>query len=368
MFKRKQIIVLILCTIIVCIPFVQALSIAVPGRYVISLEKDEAITKAINTIQDEVPDINNIAYGSVRYYLLSNRIIEPLVWVGHGNEDGINSVKGKITWESFAQDILASPASDIVLSCYSSELYKQELLTKQDVITFNEEVDATLGGLVTSWFLTGENTILQRAIDYSFSLQSREISYEPLFDLDPGLGGGTGGSMNLPSTYSELSNPFYQSNYVFLKLSGIELVFHLVMLGVLILQILFAIYISPNLTIFQEYAESFFVFGTVQLLTTAYLYQSGQMSSNEAIGNVAGAMFDSLEALWEVICNAPAGEIALLLAYLGIAIVLLIGQFIVDTQTGGLGTFLRITTIVALTLSFIINLVEDMLDENYIVG
>lgn len=351
-----------------CMPFVQALSTAVPGRYVIYLEKDQAITKAIDIIQDEVPDINNIAYGSVKYYLLSNRIIEPLVWVGHGNEDGINSAKGKITWESFAQDISVSPASDIVLSCYSSELYKQGLLTKQDVITFNEEVDAILGGLVTSWFLTGESTILQRAIDYSFSLQSREISYEPLIDLDPGLGGGTGGSFNLPSSYNQLSNSFYQSNYVFLKLSGIELAFHLVMLGVLILQILFAIYISPNLTIFQEYAESFFIFGTVQLLTTAYLYNSGQMSANEAIGNVAGACFDSLDALWDAICHAPAGEIALLLTYLGIAIILTICQLIVDTQTAGLATFLRIVTIVALTLSFILNLVEDMFDENYIVG
>ncbi|MHA1687174.1 MAG: hypothetical protein ACTSYD_12350 [Candidatus Heimdallarchaeaceae archaeon] len=330
----------ILCAIILCIPFVQAFSIAVPGRYVISLEKDQVISKAIDTIHDQVPDIKEITYGSIRYYLLSNRIIEPLVWVGHGNDDGINSAEGKITWESFAQDISASPASDIVLSCYSSELYKQELLTKQDVITFNEEIDATLGGLITAWFITSDITILQRAIDYSFSLQSKDASYEALIDLDPGLDGGTGGSMSLPSSYSELSNSFYQSNYVFLKLSGVELAFHLVMLGVLILQILFAIYVSPNLSIFQEYAESFFLLGTVQLLTTAYLYQIGLMTTNEAVSNIAGACFDSLDALWDAICHAPAGEIALLLVYLGIAVVLTIGQLIVDTQTAGLATFL----------------------------
>ncbi|MBN1330251.1 MAG: hypothetical protein JXA54_12325, partial [Candidatus Heimdallarchaeota archaeon] len=67
MFERKQFTVLLFCVLIVSMPFVQAFSTAVPGSYVIYLEKDQPITQAMDTMKEQMPDISSIAYGSVKY-------------------------------------------------------------------------------------------------------------------------------------------------------------------------------------------------------------------------------------------------------------------------------------------------------------
>ncbi len=79
MLEMRQISFLMICVIVVGIPLVQALSTNVPGRYIIQMGNDQTINHAIDTIQEEVPDISTISYGSLKYHLLLHRIMEPLV-------------------------------------------------------------------------------------------------------------------------------------------------------------------------------------------------------------------------------------------------------------------------------------------------
>lgn len=150
MIEKKHLTIIILCAIIVSMPFLQAFSTAVPGEYVIQLERDKTITKTMDTLQDNIPQLSSITYGSWKYLLLAHRIVEPLVWIGHGDKEGINTFHGKLSWERFSHDVVLSPSMDIILSCYSQELITETSLTSNEVVTFRGEIDATLGGLVTA--------------------------------------------------------------------------------------------------------------------------------------------------------------------------------------------------------------------------
>ncbi|MGC9779404.1 MAG: hypothetical protein HZR80_09205 [Candidatus Heimdallarchaeota archaeon] len=87
--KSKKITLVFIIAMMVSIPFIHAFSTFVPGMVAIQLDKDDAIINASETLQENIPEISVIEYGSFKYHLMAHRIIQPLVWIGHGDEVGI---------------------------------------------------------------------------------------------------------------------------------------------------------------------------------------------------------------------------------------------------------------------------------------
>jgi hypothetical protein len=97
--NKKKLAILILISIVVSFSFVQSFSSVLPGNYIIELDSDETISNAISTIKKNVPKTAVVKYGSLKHLLISHRIVNPLIWIGHGNKEGINSQQDLIPWD-----------------------------------------------------------------------------------------------------------------------------------------------------------------------------------------------------------------------------------------------------------------------------
>lgn len=153
------------------------------------------------------------------------------------------------------------------------------------------------------------------------------------------------------------------------KMSGIELVYHILMLFVLVVQILLAIYVSYNqFNFFQTAAAEFFVVGVLSLLISFAYYNDGAMTIGELKENLCGVLHDVLECFISAYGAASLGEqIAFaILTYLGV--VLFILQLCLDAASGGAATFLRIAVTTSLVAIYIANFMVDLLDNDYVVG
>ncbi len=60
MLEKKQFSIILLCAFIIGMPLVNAFSTNVPGRYIFKMDAGPTIDQAINTIQEEVPDVSII--------------------------------------------------------------------------------------------------------------------------------------------------------------------------------------------------------------------------------------------------------------------------------------------------------------------
>ncbi|MBN1330663.1 MAG: hypothetical protein JXA54_14410 [Candidatus Heimdallarchaeota archaeon] len=373
MFERKQFTVLLFCAFVVSMPYVQAFSTAAPGRYVIYLEEDQSITQTLVTMKEQMPDISSIAYGSVKYQLLVHRITEPLVWVGHGDKEGINTAQGKLSWGRFAQEVKRSPMMDIVLSCYSSELLEQKVLTGQDAITFTGEIDATLGGLVATWLLTGETTVLQHAIERSLSLHCGKVAYDPLHELDPGEPGGDPTISQMLQQIADLPTNYYDlegsQQYFIHNLSGVELCFHIASLVLLVIEI--ALVLSIGLEEFSFIAAGmidFYTTGIVSFLMAIASYYTGIITEAEVIDEIVGSITTIGECLVKAFQSSPTWEKILFGALVGINVLFLLIEFFTDAFTGGLATAARVIISITLITLFVYDFVYDLCDDNCIIG
>ncbi len=156
-FTNKAKIAVFVMVIMASVPFIQAFSTFVPGTFVIHLDREDAIDSASNTLRENIPELNILEYGSLKYQLLAHRIIQPLIWIGHGNKEGICINNELSSWEDFSKDLQYTPSKDVVLSCYSQQVIDQSSLTQEKVITFNGEIDAIYGSLIVSYLFTGED-------------------------------------------------------------------------------------------------------------------------------------------------------------------------------------------------------------------
>lgn len=109
---------------IVSVPFLQAFSVPIPGSYAIKIDDDSAIDSAILILQDNTPNINVIEYDSLKYHLFLHRIIQPIVWIGHGSTQGIQINNKLQSWSDFSKDVVSTPGIDVILSCNSYEIIK----------------------------------------------------------------------------------------------------------------------------------------------------------------------------------------------------------------------------------------------------
>ncbi|MGC9781298.1 MAG: hypothetical protein HZR80_18800 [Candidatus Heimdallarchaeota archaeon] len=369
-------------------PFVQSFSTFVPGMYAIELDRDGSITNAVDTLKENVPNINIIEYGSAKHLFLSHRIIEPIVWIGHGDKEGISTTTGKLSWLSFSKELFISPSIDIVLSCHSGELVSQTPLTDEKVLTFNNDIDSIYGSLIVSYLLTGQQSIITEAANHYWSILKSETEYQPLIDLDPG-GGDDGGDTgdddsggndstdpdisvliqqiaDMPDSYAQIK---YLQDYVFYKMSGIELGFHLISLIILVIELVLACTLAPyQFTFIQAAAIDFMTVGIVSMLTGMAYYVDGQMTEAELVDEFLGSFSVIGECIWKAYKATTIWERITFIALLVAGGIILSLQLLGDALTAGAVTAIRITVSVILIGLYIYDFMYDFFDDDYVVG
>ena len=368
---KREIQISLVLSIIVGMTVIAALSTPVPGTFAIRLENDDSVANASEVLESTVPGISVIEYKSLKYDLLSHRIVNPIVWIGHGNEEGIATENELISWSDFSDEISNTLSNDIVLACHSSNLIEQTTLTDQDVFTFNGEIDSKFGALVTAYLITQDKEIYDATIDHIFALYANEVEYNPLpYYLDDGGGGGGGINpdpiVNCPDTYEEATT---DTSYVFAKMSGVELGYHILMLVMLFFDLILGYACSKaGLNFFATFATEFWLAGFPILLFSFVLHSRGSLSDEQLTEDIFGSFLDSGEAFTQAWHASSAGEKAAIIAFFAAAGIILLLEFVVDFFTGALATFVRTAIAVTLVLLFIYDFVVDCSDDNTYVG
>ncbi len=359
--------ILIISSLISSVIFIQALSTSVPGTIVVQLDEDASIKSASRVLQENVKGISILKYNSFKFLLISNRILQPIIWIGHGSIKGISINKELIKWNDFSNEIEKSRSKDIILSCHSNEIIQQTDLTENDALTFYGKIDSNLGGLISAYILTRSELVLTKVMAYQNSLIRGDVDFNPLFDLDDGSGGGSSISFNFPSTFYVTQ---FTTGYVFFQLSGIELSWHLVMLIVLVLNLIIGApavpaefsLVTKTAVGFYQYAISYFLIGF------AY-YVNGDMTGAEFFEHVCSAAGEIAESFGSALANATDAEWSLVLLYLVLAGIIIGAEAFVDAITAsGAATAIRIIVTMAAIAMYLTDFVSDCIDSDGIVG
>lgn len=367
--KRKVQISLVI-SIIVGMTIITALSNPVPGTFAIQLEKDDSINAASEVLKSNIPGISFIEYKSFKYDLIAHRIIAPSVWIGHGDEEGIATEEELLSWDDFSQEISLTPANDIVLACHSGNLLEQTSLTQKDVFTFNGEIDATFGALVTALLITKNENLFDTAIDHINALYTGQVQFNPLeVFLDPGPGGGGGITdpvMQVPETYEEAVTDY---SYVFAKLSGVEFGYHILMLVIMIFNLAIGFAgANAGLNFFQTFAIQFYVLALPALLFSLVLHSRGTLSDDQLCEDVFGSFNDGFEAFVQAWHESSAGDKAAVIAMLVAGGIIIVAEALLDIFCGGACTIIRTLATIAVVLLWIYDFACDCIDANTYVG
>ena len=374
MRKIKGINILIM-TVIFGMTIIPALSTAVPGNFAVQLARDNTINKASTVLEENMPGINVIEYGSFRYALIAHRIVTPTVWIGHGDENGIATNDEQISWREFSEEIARTPTSDVILACHSSELLTQTTLTDKDAFTFKGEIDATIGALITAYLLTKSDSVFDELLNHASSIMGHEANFEPLY-IDMGdIGGGTPDpdpdptpSIDCPSTYQAATSDY---SYVFAKLSGVELAYWIIMLVILIFDLVVGFACAHSGLKFIECAViEFWLCGLPALITALAFHADGQMTDDQLTEEIlaTNTLTAFISCFAEAYNDLNAGEKAVFIAFLVAAGLVMAAEVILDIFFGGACTGIRTAVSIALVLGYIYGFSKDCIDYDTVVG
>jgi hypothetical protein len=365
MSKFKKIMFVLIAFTVLSIPFTQSLIMSVPGIYAVKLDSDENILVAEQTLKNNIKGISFLEYGSIKFQLRSHRVIQPIIWIGHGEKDGI-AINGVLTpWLDFSKNIQQSISRDIVLSCYSIEIIHQSSLTKKDVMVFNGEIDAALGGLVASYIITKSDETLDKICDQFISLARNEVPYLPLV-LVGDIGGGGDSEYYMPPTIEKAQTSY---KYVIWKLSGVELGYHIIMLCLLFLELLIGYCISkmPDAPWWFVLINKFW-YTVPGICVSLGLYLDGLMTKDA----LAADFLDTIDWFWGCLRSAwdamTTGEKWEFVGYFILGGVVLALQIVGDIFLCGTCTFIRTAASIAMVVYYLYGVIADCVDTDTIVG
>ncbi len=183
---RKQIVfTTIISLILLSSPLVVTYSQPLNTTLLVSMKKgDSTISIAINLILQNYPNAIVVDYHSLRYALTISRVIGPVLWIGHGNEIGIETNDGVISWKEMVEESELTINSDYFLSCYSSNI--REFTTNNHILTFGDAVDVTIASNIALFALTNNFEYIDNAINCYQQIISGIKRYTPLMPIDEG--------------------------------------------------------------------------------------------------------------------------------------------------------------------------------------
>ena len=195
----------LLIVLIMSMSVITAITSPVMGVTIVKMGDNNAIDKSILAIREDVPNPYILEYSSLEFSLRISHCFGPVIWIGHGNDQGISTDNLQMSWVEFASNIEKTPSKDIVLSCDSKNLIKQTDLEETDVFTFEGEIDAVIGGLFSSYLITRSQTIIDKLFVRASNIVSGIAQKEVLaFVVDDGGGGGS----TTPTINYIVPNPF----------------------------------------------------------------------------------------------------------------------------------------------------------------
>ncbi|MDF1541227.1 MAG: hypothetical protein P1Q69_20180, partial [Candidatus Thorarchaeota archaeon] len=148
------------------------------GNTVIVMHHDASVDISLKTLQEQTGPLHVIEYGSAEYLLVIHRLVDSVIWLSHGSDDGILTETGYMEWVSFAKILDMTRATDIVLACNSDNL---DAFVKNPVITFSGSIDARFGAAIVAWLLTASITSLSFVFEIFIKLMTHDLSLLPLY-------------------------------------------------------------------------------------------------------------------------------------------------------------------------------------------
>ena len=359
--QKTKLLIIVTCLIFLTLsmPFVQALTTPIPNQLVVRLDDSQAVTEAIENLEQNIPNAVVVDYDSAKYNLKYWRFLGVAIWVSHGSEEGV-MINGELTqWDVLEDPIKGTLNKDIVLTCYSSAILEQTDLSISNVLTFGGEVDAVIGSLVVSYAISQNDAIIPKLISRMNEISTTPSCVEPLrFLLDPGGGGGSGGGVVTPPT----------PNYVLHHLSIIELRYHLVSLFLLIALVLVNLYIPADLPFVQKMAIEFGIAAWLTVTVTLKFLAEGSITLEAAIGDIIGWFVDALDIFYAYFMAADTWEkvvigVALFLAMFALAI-----ELAGDAASGGAVTTAKFIAATASFMVLAVSFINDYEDLDTIAG
>ncbi len=292
------------------------------------MHHDSAVSTAVRTITANVPDVRVVEYGSPEYALMIHRVLGRVVWVSHGSDEGILAGSQVLSWQAFSSRTEITPGKDIVLACHSAAMHHY-VENVDNVMTFDGVVDAVLGSLLVSAVITQTPNIIQRFIEYGFSLMRGAYFLNPL-------------------------------SYVFAQLSYDEAGYWLALAMLVLGSALFSYY-NPDMGFWTKTACIAAMAGISEvLITLAYLHLgkiSPMTAATKIVGFILGTMIGAM-------VTALTGN----LLALGIFYACVLATIASWGASAGAIAVAKVVSAFAGVLAFIAGLFTDIIDANTWVG
>jgi len=319
----------------------------VPGVFAVELSNDSTVKNASRTLSQNIQGLTVVEYDSFKYLSLVWRALEPVIWISHSNEEGVQ-IQGKMSdWSALEPLVYRTPNKDIMLSCYSSNLIEETELTSADVFTFNNEIDSTLGALFISYALTGNEKIVEKIIDRAFTLTFNPEMILPLRMVEDGPPPSTP-----PPTYTP-------------GLSQVELGYWIIMVVIFFIGAIVGWYMDPNWSFVQKLGIKLIAVGKIGILTTLAYVGAGYMTWDAAIPKIVGFCFDTLGYLLKALQALTLAEQLLYGLSLILSVIAQIGVYIFSASTL---LWLKIAAIAASGIALCVGIAHDFFDKNDWIG
>ncbi len=198
LYNRYQMIVLSVCLVLATTGYIGAFSTPVANTIIVSFDNTKAESAAIDVLRAEIPNAIVVDFGGLQYNSLKMRSIGPMVFVGHGNDLGMQDDNGLVTKEQISREIETCTSPRIMLlACESKSIAVQDETGR--TFGFGTVVDAELAALevairisVGQMKIDSAVSMLERFLNLASSKVSgeEEILPLPLVVVDPIDGGG----------------------------------------------------------------------------------------------------------------------------------------------------------------------------------
>ncbi|MHA1692962.1 MAG: hypothetical protein ACTSU7_15160 [Candidatus Heimdallarchaeaceae archaeon] len=346
----------LLIVLVMSMSVITAITSPVMGVTIVKMGDNNAIDKSILAIREDVPNPSILEYNSLEFSLKISHCFGPVIWIGHGNDQGIETENFQMSWVDFASNIEKTPAKDVVLSCDSKNLLKQTDLEETDVFTFEESIDAVIGGLFTSYIITKSQTIIDKLLVRAINIVSGTVQKEELVVLiDDGGGAAPPPTPPTPTVTYIVRNPFGPSG-------GWGIVETVWNCGNLAMVVIGALLTFSSIWIVAKVAEVISAAGLSFFSACANFFAVlfNHMSSVAMIGS---AFLAFLPAIVNFICTKLIPKIAWYLAAAAIADVT--AQAAAVAATAGTALALKVLQIISIVLTvvwWVIGSISDITD------
>jgi len=301
---------------------------------IVSMDNDDqAVQTAIHTIVRNTPNTIVTTFDSHQFNSLIRQRVKVVIWVAHGSEEGFLINDQIKPWQNLVQWIKTTPSKDITLMCDSSTIMELSDLSRNDVMTFTNDIDAVLGGLFVSWALTQVSSLFDKI------------------------------SLRLHKLVTGTTNA-HSLGYVMGRMSGDELSFAIVMTGVTLSLVLLDLYLDPEWSFVKKTGAKMIAMGQVGVITTLVYLAQGSISKWEAFATLSGFVLDFVDALVGVMKSATWWE----KAAFGVSAFLSILALAIETASDGTITYAKYLAAFGSIIGLAADIAGDYNDWNTWVG